>query len=151
MLSSALASQQPHALVEAGEECLESCLAEKDLGGNGWTWAKNVPRWQRKSIASWPPEQHPESEIECSQQDWGSDWPSVHRIDETVSLVLCSVFGSSLQERDLVAFAEMSNKVDSGIRKQDLWGATEGDGAKQTGWEEAEGEPHCFLQLPEKR
>ena len=40
-----------------GEEWLESCLVEKDLGVcwlmASWTWASSVPGWPRRQIASW--------------------------------------------------------------------------------------------------
>lgn len=54
--TSALVSQQPQAVLQAGEEWLESCLVEEDLGDlvNSWLDMNQcAPRWPKRTVVIW--------------------------------------------------------------------------------------------------
>ena len=87
------------------------------------------------------------------QEQSGRDRAPVLSTGEATAQMLHAVLGPSLHEGHGGAGAcpEQGSEAGEGSGEQVCWGATEGAGAVQSGEEEAEGRPHCSLQLPERR
>jgi len=107
----------------------------------GWIWARSVPRWPRRPLASW---------VVSGMVWWaGLGKSSCHY---TRHRVLHSVLGTSVQEGhgDTGAGPEKGNEASKGPGKSALWGEVEGAGAVKSGEEEAERRPYCSLPVPER-
>lgn len=89
--SNALVSQQPQAVLQAGEDCLESCLVEEDLVNRWLNMSHCVPRWW--FIVSWPAAPGKWLSL-CTQHCWGhtsSTVPMSGHLNSRTTLRCCSM------------------------------------------------------------